>query len=579
MAGFDPSASGALLPMVPAAPNPADAGIGLSQLGAGPGPVAMPDGFFGAQPLPGGPSQQTFDPMALRDLAAQQGGGGSPTGAFGMQPQVPGQYIFTEDEVNQLAAEQGADPAVVRKLLGEQGARIATPQYMAQQVEESRGKGKKAEAPAVGGQRLRAPQVGSAPAGSPGGGFRKLLNTELQKRMAERDVIAAQFGTASQEYKQATDALISLQQQAAESEAAGLSQVADEQRRTQQNVDQLRAIDGEKRVQEDEAARLQQEQIDAGWKKYREATIEDLRTPGDHLMATFGVAMAGVADAILMSQGKQGNFQEGALSQVDANVKRMVDLQLERLDRDRENLTQKERALVTFREQVGSDRAFRSFLEQKQWEDLAHLSEQVETRTKNELKHNAAQQLKALAEQAAAAANQQGMAAALADAQGRVRDLHDFGFNLSVKQAMGAGQKKPGRSGYGLKVIDPNRPPEDAEIAKAQEIVSDAAGLMTTLEQMGQMAKKGSTWSPTDRATAARRLMAMGPQLSNTFGSGAPSKEQLDETADKILNPTEANLADVEQFFDTFTSDMRSLTNARIRPYNVQVDDLDVRPE
>jgi hypothetical protein len=549
--------------MAPAAPNQVDAGIGLSQLGAGVAPFAMPTS-------PGG------DPFE-RQVRAQAGAAG---------PLTQG-YSFTEDEVAELARQQGADPSVVRQLLEQQGAQVqpgmrtltAKPLVQPQEDFEQQVRADLAAAPPQ--KRQRAPQGGAAPAGGgAAGGFRGLLNKELQKRIAERDQVAAQFGEASKQYKDASDAVIALQQQAAESEAAGLSQVADEQARTQENVNRMRALDAEKRVQEDEAARLQQEQIDAGWKQYRDATIEDTRSPTEQTMAVFGVAMAGVADAILMSQGKSGNFQEGAIGQVDANIKRMVDRQIEKLDRKRENLTQSERALVTFREQVGSDRAFRSFLEQKQWEDLAHIAEQVETRTKNELKHNAAAQLKAGATQAAALANQQGMSAALADAQGRVRDVQDLGFNLQLKQAMGAGQKKPGRSGYGLRVIDPNRPPEDAEIAKAQEIASGSAGIRDTIDQLEAMAAKGSTLSPTERNIALRRVASLTAQFNGVFGDGtAPNETQMEMYKEIFTNPTEFTITDVKREFQALREDAKSQTNSKIRFYNMALDDVDVRPE
>jgi hypothetical protein len=563
MAGpFDPAASGALLPMVPAAPNTAESGMGLSQLGAGVAPFAMPTS-------PGG------DPFE-RQVRAQAGASSPLTQS----------YSFTEDEVNDLARQQGTDPSVMRQLLEQQGAQVqpgmrtltAKPLVQPQEDFEQQVRADLAAAPPQ--KRQRAPQAAPGQAAGGAGGFRKLLNTELQKRMAERDAAAANFGTASQQYKQASDEVIALQQQATEMEAAGLSQVADEQARAPENVNRMRALDAEKRVQEDEAARLQQEQIDAGWKQYRDATIEDTRSPTEQTMAVFGVAMAGVADAILMSQGRQGNFQEGAIGQVDANIKRMVDRQLEKLDRQRENLTQSERALVNFREQVGSERAFRSFMEQKQWEDLAHIAEQVETRTKNELKHNAAAQLKASALERAAAANQQGMAAALADAQGRVREVQDLGFTMQLKQAMGAGQKKPGRSGYGLRVIDPSRPPEDAEISKAQEIASGSAGIRDTIDQLEAMAAKGSTLSPTERNIALRRVASLTAQFNGVFGDGtAPNETQMEMYKEIFTNPTEFTVTDVKREFQALREDAKSQTNSKIRFYNMALDDVDVRPE
>jgi hypothetical protein len=143
-------------------------------------------------------------------------------------------------------------------------------------------------------------------------------------------------------------------------------------------------------------------------------------------------------------------------------------------------------------------------------------------------------------------------------------------------------EKELGGSGagaYGLKPIDPNRQVSEKAVEKAQEIASGDAALAETLNQLDEMARKGATMADTERATAARRMMALGPQLSNTFGSGAPSKEQLAEYSSKILNPTEVNIADVRKFFADFKTDMRAMTNAKLKTYNLTLDDVDVRPE
>jgi hypothetical protein len=161
-----------------------------------------------------------------------------------------------------------------------------------------------------------------------------------------------------------------------------------------------------------------------------------------------------------------------------------------------------------------------------------------------------------------------------------VREAQDLGFSVSLKQALGAGKPKSKRSGYGLAVIDPNRPPEDAEVAKAQEIVSASAGIGDTIAQLKAMAKKGATLSPTERNIALRRVASLTAQFNGVFGDGTAPNETQMELYEKIFNnPTEFNVSDVEREFQALEDDAKSQVRAKIRPYNLTLDELDVRPE
>lgn len=557
--------------------------MGMAGAPAAPDPIEAPD------PAAYTPPQTTFAPMGfdaqMRDMAAMNAG---PSAAMSRN------YTFTEDEVMQLAQQQNAHPELVRRALENSGATItkSPPRLVAQPLVASQGafenqvRGQLAEAspPAArtGSRGQGAPTAApGAGQGGGGGGFRGLLKGELANRMAERDQTAQAYQDAAGKAETANAALVTAQQAGLGIEAQGLDQVAAAQDQTRQTVDAMRQNDLRKRAQEDEAAAQQQQIIDAGWKAYNDATIEDRRTPGERTMALAGIALSGLADAIMMSQGQRGQFQQQAIGLVHAQIERDADRQLEKLSRDRERLTQKERALQRFQAQVGDDRAFRDFLIQKQWEDVGHVADQITTRTQSEQKRNAALELKAAADAQAAQANADGMAKALTTAQDRVREAQDLGFNLSLKQALSAGQKPANqRSGYGLRVIDPNRPPTDAEVTKAQEIASGAAGIMDTIAQLEAMAERGSSLSPTERDIAARRVGQLSSQFNGVFGDGtAPNAEQLAMFQKFFKNPKEMSINDIKREYRALANDARSQTNAKMRFYNMTLDTVDVRAE
>lgn len=542
-------------------PAPQEEGVpqlaGLAALGQQPAAPAAP-----AAPAPAAP-------ISPFELYAQPAPAAPAPSAPGKPAKLDmsGGWSFTEDDVAELARRQGVDPKVYRKALEREGATIMAPP-------RARAGGQTRGAMSAAGQ------AAGTSAGGGGGGLRGLLAKEIAGRQGEADAAAQGFAAATEKLRTANDALVGAQQKGMDIEAAGLQQLSDAQQKTGETVAKQQALDMEKRRQEDEAIRQQQQSVELGWKELQDATIDDRRSPTQKAMAVFSVALSGIADALMMSQGQRTNFQQNTMGIVDAQIQRDVDMQMEALGRKRENLTQKERALQNFRAQVGDDRAFRSFLMQREWENLGHLADQVTTRTQSDVKRNAAAELKVAADQAAAQHYADGMGATLTSAQERVRAAHDIGFQVQLKQAMGAGKPaKPAPSGYGLKAIDPNKPPNERDTEKAQELYQKSGGLFEVLDEFGTLADKGTTLSQTERQYAATLIEALGPTWSNTLGSGAPSETQLQSTKEAFLNPTEVNMADAKRYYQKVRNLAKNLTQRQMRPYGYTIDDLDVRPE
>lgn len=407
--------------------------------------------------------------------------------------------------------------------------------------------------------------------------WRKLVADEQKKREAVRDAAAEQVGQSTARFQEASDKLVGVQQAGLEAEARAADTVAGAYQGAQQRVNELANVDAQRRQAEDAARASKEQEIGLGYKALEDATIEDRRTPADRALSIFSVALAGIGDALMAYSGQKGNSQAQAMQTVQTMLEQDADRQLEQLSRKREGLSSKDVALQRFVNQVGDDRAARDLLVKKQWDDLAHLSDQVAARTQNELKRNAAVELGAHAKQQSAAAELAGMTGALEKAATRAQQLGDLGFELSLKQTLGTGKPKQGPAAYGLRKLADGTP-EDAK--KAQEIASGFAGINTTISQLKAMAAKGATLSPDERATARRRLQSLKSQFNGTFGDGtAPNEAQLEALDEMFLNPTEVNLGNARKQFEVFEQDAASTADAKMRPYGYATERGDVRPE
>lgn len=132
---------------------------------------------------------------------------------------------------------------------------------------------------------------------------------------------------------------------------------------------------------------------------------------------------------------------------------------------------------------------------------------------------------------------------------------------------------------YGLQTL-PGATPSEKGTQETQKLVSAAEGIRATIAQLRGMAAKGATLSPTERATARRRLQSIKSQFNGVFGDGtAPNEAQLQAMDEIFSNPTEVNMADVAKTLEVFDRDAVEMTNAKIRTYGYRLDDLNVRPE
>lgn len=426
-------------------------------------------------------------------------------------------------------------------------------------------------------RRQAQPAPRAASVGGGVGGFRGLLGKEEARRQAELDSASQGFTAANEKLGKASEALVGIQQAGLDAQARGTDAIVAARGAAQAQADKLTAEDQLARQAEAEAIDAEQKKIAAGYKQYADATIEDRRTPGQKMTAIFSVAFAGIGDALMALGGGQGNAQAQTMQLIQQQIERDADQQLEQLGRKREGLSQSERALQQFVATVGDKRAARQMLVQKTWEDLGHMAETLALKTQSELHRNTATELKAVADQQAAAANAAGMADAVTKAQERVQSLRDLGFELSLKQSLGTGKPKNAPAAYGLRQLAEGTP-EDAK--KAQEIAAGSAGIMDTIGQLKAMAAKGASLNPTERRIASRRVMSLGSQYNGVFGDGtAPNEAQLEALSDAFANPKEVNLSDVMREYETLEQDARSVTNAKMRPYGWALDSVDVRPE
>lgn len=124
-------------------------------------------------------------------------------------------------------------------------------------------------------------------------------------------------------------------------------------------------------------------------------------------------------------------------------------------------------------------------------------------------------------------------------------------------------------SAGGLVQMDPDATDQDRK--KAQEIASKLSPAISFGTKLQDMARKGATISPTERAIAARRIEAMVPLLSNAFGSGAPQDAEAKRLLAVLKNPAELNIADVARSYSTLVGDLVDVGNAQMAPYNYQM--------
>lgn len=417
-----------------------------------------------------------------------------------------------------------------------------------------------------------------APARRGVGGFRGVLGKEEKRRQGELADAQSQLDKALAGYDEATSRVVDVQQRGLEAEARGAQAQADAIEATRRQVADQQMLDDGERLIEQDAIEARQAEIAQGYERLQKemGQVGDRRTMGERTMATVAVALGALGDALGAFSGRENPRSAERIQQlIQQQVDRDVTQQLRVLETKRDGLSRQERALKDFLGTVGDARAQRRFLMAQKWEELGMVSQQIAQSTTSNVKRNAAEQLSAMASEQSEAAKVQGAQAVAEDAAQRVRAVRDLGFELQLKQSLGGG-KNGGPAAHGLRQIAEGTP-EDAK--KAQEIASSTAGILGTLRQLRDMASRGTTLSPTERQTAARRLASVSAQFNGVFGDGtAPNEAQIEQMKDVFLNPTNVNLAEAKSFYDQFLADGEALANAQMRPYGFALDSIDTQP-
>lgn len=399
-----------------------------------------------------------------------------------------------------------------------------------------------------------------------GGQWQGVLNREQRDREAELLGAAANVAPQRERYDQAAQGVVQAQQAILGAESRGQQLQADAVGSMRADVERQRMLDEGERLLEQDAVDARQQSINQGYDQLSRESVQDRRTTGQRAMGMAAVALASIGDGLLQIGGQRGNNAERVGALLQGQIDRDAAEQIRQISEKKEGLTAKERSLQRFLAQVGDKRAQRQYLIAQKWDELGLVSQQIAASANSDIKRRAAVELQAVAQQQSEAAKLAGAEAVAADAAERVRAVRDLGFQVSLKQALGDGQKTGGRpAAYGLRQVSEGTP---GDATKAQEVASSTGGILSTLDQLYGMAQKGATLSLTQRQTAARRLASVSAQFNGAFGDGtAPNEAQIKQMQDVFLNPTEVNVHDVERFYKDFIQDGVTLTNAKMKPY------------
>jgi hypothetical protein len=422
---------------------------------------------------------------------------------------------------------------------------------------------------------LQYPQA-PTPSVGVGGGFKSILAKEAKAREAEAMAAQERLSQSADEFAQKSDALVGVQQKGLEAQARAADTTAQAIEKTRQSAADAAMMDEGERLLEQDAIEARRAQIAQGYDKLSQSKPPE-RTSSARLLGAFSMILAGFADAQTNAGGGQGRAVENARAIANDQIQRQTDAYLQDIANKKEDLSAEERGLKDFMAQVGNDRAARQYAIAQQWEDYGHLASQIEANTTSELKRNAATQIAAEAQTQSASARLAGDSELAKDTQERVRSLRDLSLNLTIKQSMGTGKPKDKPAAYGLRQLAEGT---TGDATKAQEVAAGFSGVRTTIAQLKQMAAKGPTLSPDERATAKRRLASLKSQFNGVFGDGtAPNEAQLEQLDNMFANPTEVNMGNAAKQFETFDRDASDLANAKMRPYGFALDDIDVRGE
>ncbi len=431
------------------------------------------------------------------------------------------------------------------------------------------------------GMQSQAPGAAGGMAGQGMGRVRQLFDQRDKELAGAYQGAAQQVQEGQQRLANVEQEAYGFQQDKLDLDAAHAGSRAglyDDLQTQQQNADQAEAV-----AQQKEAGVLQAaaEKSDKLRSDYTNARVRDMPT-STRVASAFGLAFSGIADSLNQAVGNRTDFLQSTFAIVNQNIDRDVQEQLEQIERQGGAADEAERSLVRLRQGTRDDRAFRSQARSAIYEQFAHrLDQQAANATSETARVTAAAgatEFKLQAEKE----RQAGAQANLSDAQKRLRDLGDTRFMAELGFAMpkqGPKAAKPTPQATGLLQVNPDATGEDR--SKAQAIHSGAAGIMSNIDSLIEMAKRGMTLSPDQRQIARRRVGALKSQFNGVFGDGtAPNEAQLEALDDMFSNPVEANLGNAQQQFEVFKQDAINQTNAKMQPYGYAIGGgVDFEPE
>jgi hypothetical protein len=461
-------------------------------------------------------------------------------------------------------------------------------------------------------QRLGAMQRGFA------GGLKNPLpgfvkDAEQRRADAQRAADGAQLDTdvAAAGYEQATVDIGEQRNKAAQGLAKLNAATADALRKRQaEQDDELDTVTKAQSIAEERHASKTAE--------LGKMEPKDRRSMGQRVMGALAVALGGLADQANLAAGLniglnvQTNLGAQAAGMIERGIERDLDMQRQMLENKRTELaalgtelghfSQKSRDIneaYSFAKASLLDQAIAQAESVKQAaygaeqsaladQTIFALREKRATILGEEKKREMAQADQEVragkmamynAQQAARAAAANGPRKALEEELKRQKSIQELRKG-EIEIQKGQQELAGGADPYGLRSLGGAKPSKEAT-NEAQKLVSSAEGVRATIAQLRQMAAKGGTLSPTERATARRRVAALGSQFNGVFGDGtAPNEAQLAQIDSFMANPTEYSFKDTVKMLDDFDKDAADLTNAKVRGYGFAYEGgVDVRPE
>lgn len=399
-------------------------------------------------------------------------------------------------------------------------------------------------------------------------------------RGAERQA-AREETDAGIEFAQSRERLEASEMRQAEGErdiamrqADGMSRVADIESET------VAAVDARERArlkaQEAGQARVmqQQQQVD----KVREDMLaaqlaKPELTTSQKVGNALSLAFFAIADAnMALATGRPGTAMQGAMDQIDREFAREAQRLQQEVENKQTALSGLERGVQELRQLTGDDNDAALLTEANMWRQAAKRSEAIAQRAKSDEVRNRASLFVEQAEAKAAEREMQVSASMLDRARAKHDSLEGAVLQSSVRAAAGPGPAEKDSTPVGLRVIDQGREFSSKDRSQAQEI---ASGYNQFESAVKNLENRDTSLGPNERRQAAFEMVAAAQTAKKLFGNDAISKEEFQVFNDALQNPTEVSLSNAQRTLRNARRVGKGLTNAKLRPFNVTLDDPD----